>query len=45
MHQDLRYFKLRPADEIVGVWTSMGTANRESGCSLVLVGSLKLGIQ
>jgi len=45
MHQDLRYFKLRPADEIVGVWTSIGTANRESGCLSVLAGSHKLGIQ
>ena len=45
MHQDLRYFKLRPADEIVGVWTSIGTANRESGCLSVIAGSHKLGIQ
>ena len=45
MHQDLRYFKLRPANEIVGVWTSIGTANRESGCLSVIPGSHKLGIQ
>mgnify|MGYP000001668684 CR=1 FL=1 len=45
MHQDLRYFRLRPADEIVGVWTSIGGANRESGCLSVLPGSHRLGIQ
>ena len=45
MHQDLRYFKLRPADEIVGVWTSIGGANRESGCLSVLPGSHRLGVQ
>ncbi len=43
MHQDLRYFKLEPADKIVGVWTAILPATRESGCLSVLPGSHKLG--
>ena len=39
MHQDLRYFKLRPADGIVGVWTAMLPATREHGCLAVIPGS------
>ena len=39
MHQDLRYFKLRPAKSIVGVWTAMLPATREHGCLAVLPGS------
>ena len=45
MHQDLRYFKLRPADDIVGVWTSIGDCDRHSGCLSVLPSSHKLGVQ
>lgn len=41
MHQDLRYFKLRPADAIVGVWTAMLPATREHGCLAVIPGSHK----
>ncbi|MEM7098192.1 MAG: phytanoyl-CoA dioxygenase family protein [Pseudomonadota bacterium] len=41
MHQDLRYFKLSPADGIVGVWTAMLPATRASGCLAVLPGSHK----
>ncbi len=43
MHQDLRYFKLEPADKIVGVWTAILPATRASGCLAVLPGSHKLG--
>jgi phytanoyl-CoA hydroxylase len=39
MHQDLRYFRIRPADGIVGTWTALGRANRDSGCLAVLPGS------
>ena len=43
MHQDLRYFKLGPADKIVGVWTAMLPAIRETGCLAVIPGSHKGG--
>jgi phytanoyl-CoA hydroxylase len=41
LHQDLRYFKLRPADKIVGVWTALLPAPREAGCLAVIPGSHK----
>ncbi len=41
LHQDLRYFRIRPADKIVGVWTAMLPANRETGCLAVIPGSHK----
>ena len=41
MHQDLRYFKLRPADGIVGVWTAMLPATRAHGCLAVIPRSHK----
>ena len=44
MHQDLRYFRLRPADGIVGTWTAMLPASREHGCLAVLPGTHKLGM-
>ena len=43
-HQDLRYFRLRPADGIVGVWTAMLPATREHGCLSVIPGSHKEGM-
>ena len=39
MHQDLRYFRLRPADGIVAAWTALAPCNRLSGCLAVLPGS------
>jgi phytanoyl-CoA hydroxylase len=39
LHQDLRYFRIRPADRIVGTWTALGPATRESGCLAVLPGT------
>ena len=39
LHQDLRYFKLRPASGIVGVWTALSPCRRESGCLAVVPGS------
>ncbi|NKB97602.1 MAG: hypothetical protein GKR90_03755 [Pseudomonadales bacterium] len=39
MHQDLRYFRLRPASGIVGVWTAMLPATREHGCLAVIPGT------
>lgn len=41
LHQDLRYFRIRPAERIVGAWTALGTADRESGCLAVVPGSHK----
>jgi len=41
LHQDLRYFRIRPADGIVGSWTALGTADRGSGCLAVVPGSHK----
>ncbi len=39
LHQDLRYFALRPADGIVATWTAIGTCTRENGCLAVIPGS------
>jgi len=39
LHQDLRYFALRPASGIVGTWTAMGPCTRENGCLAVIPGS------
>ncbi|MEM7220851.1 MAG: phytanoyl-CoA dioxygenase family protein [Pseudomonadota bacterium] len=39
LHQDLRYFRLRPADQIVAAWTAIDPATRESGCLAVIPGS------
>ncbi|MEQ8690644.1 MAG: phytanoyl-CoA dioxygenase family protein [Pseudomonadales bacterium] len=41
MHQDLRYFRLRPADKIIGTWTALLPATRQHGCLAVLPGSHK----
>ena len=43
MHQDLRYFRMRPADLIVGTWTAVYPARRETGCLSVLPGSHRRG--
>ena len=39
LHQDLRYFRLRPADGIVAAWTALFPCTRESGCLAVIPGS------
>ncbi len=39
LHQDLRYFKVRPADKIIGVWCALLHAGREQGCLAVIPGS------
>lgn len=44
MHQDLRYFRLRPADKILGAWTAILPARRESGCLAIIPGSHKWGL-
>ncbi len=39
LHQDLRYFTLRPADKIVATWTALGPCKRENGCLAVIPGT------
>lgn len=39
LHQDLRYFRLRPPEGIVAAWTALSPCTRESGCLAVLPGS------
>ena len=41
LHQDLRYFRIRPADRIIGSWTAFGETHRENGCLAVIPGSHK----
>ncbi len=41
MHQDLRYFRIRPADGIVATWTALTRMTRANGCLSVLPGSHK----
>ncbi len=38
-HQDLRYFRIRPAHQIIGTWTALSPATRENGCLAVLPGT------
>lgn len=44
LHQDLRYFSLRPKDGIVAAWTAMTGANRKNGCLAVIPGSHREGL-
>ncbi len=39
LHQDLRYFRLRPAGGIVAAWTALAPCTRETGCLAVVPGS------
>ena len=41
LHQDLRYFRLRPAEGIVAVWTAISKCTRDSGCMAMVPGSHK----
>ena len=41
LHQDLRYFALRPAEKIVAAWTAIDRTTRENGCLAVIPGSHK----
>jgi phytanoyl-CoA hydroxylase len=45
IHQDLRYFTLRPADRIVAAWTAISRCTRENGCLAVIPGSHRAGLQ
>ena len=44
MHQDLRYYRIRPPEGIVGVWTAIRPARREAGCLAVIPGSHQQGL-
>ena len=44
LHQDLRYFSLRPADGILGSWTAVSQTTRENGCLSVIPGSHRRGL-
>jgi len=39
LHQDLRYFRIRPADKIVAAWTALNPTSRKNGCLAVIPGS------
>ena len=41
LHQDLRYFSMRPAKSIIGTWTSISNATKENGCLSAIPGSHK----
>jgi len=36
LHQDLRYFALRPAEKIVATWTAISACDRGNGCLAVI---------
>jgi phytanoyl-CoA hydroxylase len=44
LHQDLRYFALRPADGILACWTAMSQTNRDNGCLAIVPGSHHRGL-
>jgi phytanoyl-CoA hydroxylase len=44
LHQDLRYFSLRPADGIVASWTAISPMTRDNGCLAVVPGSQRRGL-
>lgn len=44
LHQDLRYFALRPADGIVAAWTAIDACTRENGCLAIVPGSHHRGL-
>ncbi|NRA07046.1 MAG: phytanoyl-CoA dioxygenase family protein [Myxococcales bacterium] len=44
LHQDLRYFTLRPEDGIVATWTAIDATNRENGCLCVIPASHREGL-
>lgn len=44
LHQDLRYFRMRPPEKIVASWTAISPCTRENGCIAVVPGSHRLGL-
>ena len=45
LHQDLRYFRMRPPDKIVAAWTAISRCTRENGCLAVVPESHKSGLR
>lgn len=39
LHQDLRYFRIRPASKIVAAWTALNPTTRANGCLAIIPGS------
>ena len=44
LHQDLRYFRIRPPEGIVACWTAMHETTRANGCLSLIPGSHKNGL-
>ena len=44
LHQDLRYFRMRPPEKIVAAWTAISPCTRDNGCLAVVPGSHRLGL-
>lgn len=44
LHQDLRYFAIRPADGIVAAWTAIQPCTRENGCLAIVPASHRGGL-
>lgn len=44
LHQDLRYFRMRPAEKIVATWTAISPCTRENGCIAVVPKSHRMGL-
>ena len=44
LHQDLRYFTLRPEDGSIAAWTALDATNRENGCLSVIPASHRKGL-
>ena len=44
LHQDLRYFRMRPAEKIVAAWTAISRCTRDNGCLAVVPKSHLLGV-
>jgi phytanoyl-CoA hydroxylase len=45
LHQDLRYFHMRPAEGIVAAWTALERCTRANGCLAVVPGSHRGGLR
>lgn len=44
MHQDLSYFRVEPADELVTAWVAVEDATTENGCMIYAPGSHRHGL-
>jgi phytanoyl-CoA hydroxylase len=44
LHQDLSYFRVQPADELVTAWIALENATSENGCMIYAPGSHKHGL-